>query len=129
VNVETEMSMSTIYDEVQRGPKGPPGTPACLIHPWTGEEVYDFDIDKYLELFEKGEKGMSYEFQGFAAQGWQCPICKRVYSPTTSMCLYCGGEQKTIVSTGTSTDKLIPGEEHEIIRSGDNGKVYPVARP
>lgn len=23
-------------------------------------------------------------------QGWQCPICKRVYSPTTIMCLYCG---------------------------------------
>ena len=22
-------------------------------------------------------------------QGWQCPCCKRVYSPTTVMCLYC----------------------------------------
>ena len=23
-------------------------------------------------------------------QGWQCPICKRVYSPFTPMCYYCG---------------------------------------
>ena len=30
--------------------------------------------------------------ENFAQQGWQCPICKRVYSPMTSMCYYCGGE-------------------------------------
>ena len=24
-------------------------------------------------------------------QGWQCPICKRVYNPRQEMCLYCGG--------------------------------------
>ena len=23
-------------------------------------------------------------------KGWQCPVCNRVYSPTTVMCLYCG---------------------------------------
>lgn len=34
---------------------------------------------------------------GFAQQGWQCPVCKRVYSPTTPMCLYCG--HGTITST------------------------------
>lgn len=27
----------------------------------------------------------------FAQQGWQCPICGRVYSPSTPMCLFCGG--------------------------------------
>ena len=27
-----------------------------------------------------------------ALQGWQCPICKRVYSPTTPFCYYCGNE-------------------------------------
>lgn len=31
----------------------------------------------------------------FIPQGWRCPICKRVYSPTTSLCLYCGNEQYT----------------------------------
>lgn len=25
----------------------------------------------------------------FINQGWQCPVCHRVYSPSTSMCLYC----------------------------------------
>jgi hypothetical protein len=24
-----------------------------------------------------------------AAQGWQCPLCKKVFSPTTAQCLYC----------------------------------------
>lgn len=32
-------------------------------------------------------------------QGWQCPICGRVYSPFTPMCYYCGGEQKIETST------------------------------
>lgn len=45
---------------------------------------------------------MNIEFEGFAQQGWQCPICKRVYSPFTPMCWYCGnGEQITVTSTGT----------------------------
>ena len=44
---------------------------------------------------------MSYDFKGFVQEGWMCPICKRIYSPTTPMCWYCGGEQKTVVSTGT----------------------------
>lgn len=40
-----------------------------------------------------------------AQQGWQCPICGRVYSPITPMCYYCGGEQKTITYT-TSTENV-----------------------
>ena len=36
----------------------------------------------------------------FAQQGWQCPICKRIYSPHTFMCYYCSN-QETVVSTGT----------------------------
>ena len=36
----------------------------------------------------------------FAQQGWQCPICKRVYSPHTFMCYYCSN-QETVASTGT----------------------------
>ena len=27
-------------------------------------------------------------------QGWQCPICKRVYNPRQEMCLFCGQEEK-----------------------------------
>ena len=42
--------------------------------------------------------------------GWQCPVCNRVYSPTTSMCYYCGSEQdKTVVNTtGTKVDWTMP---------------------
>ena len=36
-----------------------------------------------------------------APQGWQCPICKRVYSPSTMMCYYCGGD--TVKSTDPSS--------------------------
>lgn len=30
--------------------------------------------------------------QSFCQQGWECPKCGRVYSPSTSMCRFCGGE-------------------------------------
>jgi methionyl-tRNA synthetase len=33
-------------------------------------------------------------------QGWECPKCKRVYSPTTPMCMYCPQS----IASGTSTD-------------------------
>jgi len=36
----------------------------------------------------------------FIPQGWQCPICKRVYSPSTTMCYYCGNEK---ISAATTT--------------------------
>ena len=43
----------------------------------------------------------------FAPQGWQCPICKRVYSPWESMCRYCGGEINTVNSPSTTGTPLI----------------------
>lgn len=42
----------------------------------------------------------------FAQQGWQCPICKRVYSPFTPWCYYCGGESKTWTDTSTDTSSV-----------------------
>lgn len=44
-----------------------------------------------------------YNEPTFAQQGWQCPICKRVYSPMTPMCYYCGDNSVTITSTGTGS--------------------------
>jgi hypothetical protein len=41
--------------------------------------------------------------ENFAQQGWQCPICKRVYSPATFMCYYCGDNSVTVTSTGTGS--------------------------
>lgn len=35
-------------------------------------------------------------------QGWRCPVCGRVYSPTTPMCFYCSNKEGTVQTTGTS---------------------------
>lgn len=42
-----------------------------------------------------------FDNQFFAQQGWQCPICKRVYSPTTAMCYYCGNGETVTTTTVT----------------------------
>ena len=35
-------------------------------------------------------------------QGWQCPVCHRVYSPDTVMCLHCGdAEAVTVTYSGS----------------------------
>ena len=50
----------------------------------------------------KGEKEkLSWDYEMLAPQGWQCPVCKRVYSPTTMMCFYCGGIEVTDHTTMT----------------------------
>jgi rubredoxin len=36
----------------------------------------------------------------FIPQGWECPKCKRVYSPTTIMCISCP-TQTSITTTNT----------------------------
>ncbi len=48
-------------------------------------------------------------------QGWQCPICKRVYSPTTFMCFYCGGESKTFATTTTPGSATVTINPYTII--------------
>ena len=71
----------------------------------------DINIDNYgrssggnnLNFFE-------YYNSGFAPQGWQCPICGRVYSPTTPMCYYCS--RKTEIMTTTSTAIPQPDTEN-----------------
>ena len=41
--------------------------------------------------------------ENFVQQGWQCPICNRVYSPATPMCYYCGDNSVIVTSTGTGS--------------------------
>lgn len=53
---------------------------------------------------------MSYEFAGFAQQGWVCPKCGRVFSPTTPMCYYCGNG---VVTTTTTTNIETPKTEED----------------
>ena len=38
------------------------------------------------------------DFFNHAEQGWQCPICKRVYAPSVPMCFYCGNTRITTTS-------------------------------
>ena len=38
----------------------------------------------------------------FIQQGWECPKCNRVYSPTTSMCSNCPQKSQSFTSSGTS---------------------------
>ena len=38
----------------------------------------------------------------YTPQGWQCPCCQRVFSPTIAMCLYCGPNKRVL--TAPSTD-------------------------
>lgn len=38
---------------------------------------------------------------GYAPQGWQCPVCGRVYSPSTTMCFYCNNSPTNTNSNGT----------------------------
>ena len=40
-------------------------------------------------------------------QGWQCPLCKRIYSPLTPMCWYCGEEGATKTYTTTSETRAM----------------------
>lgn len=61
-------------------------------------------------------------FEGFAQQGWQCPICRRVYSPSTPMCYYCGNEETvTTTSYNFTIDKkkeIIDGWMAEQLKNG-----------
>ena len=45
------------------------------------------------------------------AQGWQCPICKRVYSPFVQMCMYCGKKYIQMPTIPTTTVTRLPQEQ------------------
>lgn len=47
---------------------------------------------------------------GFIQQGWECPRCHRVYSPSQSFCLYCNNKRITYRST-TATPEWIYRED------------------
>ena len=41
-------------------------------------------------------------YQSWGPQGWRCPECGRVYSPTTPMCFYCSNKEATIQTDKTT---------------------------
>lgn len=48
--------------------------------------------------------GIPFGWPGYAItpQGWQCPACQRVYSPSMVMCSYCPAEPVTTTGSGTA---------------------------
>lgn len=42
----------------------------------------------------------------FIPQGWECPKCGAVMSPTTSVCVNCNGQVQVTVSTATNISYL-----------------------
>lgn len=44
-----------------------------------------------------------YDTPQFIPQGWQCPVCKRVYAPGYPWCTFCG--QETYVTNATKPEK------------------------
>ena len=47
----------------------------------------------------------------FGQTGWICPKCGRVFSPFTTMCPYCKGNDNSNLITGTDTDSIKWGKE------------------
>ena len=44
-----------------------------------------------------------YDNMNYIPQGWQCPVCHRVFAPTTPWCYFCGGETTTTTGILTTT--------------------------
>jgi uncharacterized OB-fold protein len=44
---------------------------------------------------------------GFVQQGWQCPVCGAVYSPTTPMCYNCTGWKSSNIYRTSTGDSVI----------------------
>ena len=42
---------------------------------------------------------MNIEFEGFAQQGWQCPVCKKIYAPNIPECLHCNNVEAELNTT------------------------------
>lgn len=64
-------------------------------------------VEHYIkeEKEELSLENFQHNLFSAAMQGWQCPICKRVYSPFTHMCLYCNNKEiTTITLPNTSTN-------------------------
>ena len=64
----------------------------------------------------------------FVPQGWECPKCKRVYSPTTLMCIACPQfsgftSSETIpISTSTTTSCTTSTRIHNFVAGKGTSK-------
>jgi len=59
-------------------------------------------------------------YYSWGPEGWRCPECGRVYSPTTPMCFYCSNKEGTVLSTGTGINDSKWWEEY--LKQSQTGK-------
>ena len=67
---------------------------------------------------------MSWNYDCYVPQGWQCPVCRRVYSPGTPWCYFCGNEQ-----TVTTTDIEINKHPYTIEREEEKSNMPDLDEP
>ena len=65
----------------------------------------------------------------FGQQGWICPMCGRVYSPYTQMCLFCKPDNITTISNLSDlSNKNVSEEElkenRKTVQKGTNYGIY-----
>lgn len=56
---------------------------------------------------------MDWDRINFVRQGWQCPVCRRVYSPDTPMCYSCSNYETittTTLNVGTKKKSLLDSQ-------------------
>lgn len=51
-----------------------------------------------------------YDTPYFIPQGWQCPVCGRVYAPSFPFCTVCGN-QEAVTTTNVTTNVYKPSDE------------------
>ena len=67
---------------------------------------------------------MYYSHDNWYQQGWVCPKCGRVYSPSTPMCFNCGNNETT-----TATTTTIPVNIKSLLNSSDTFRIHPEDEP
>lgn len=55
----------------------------------------------------------------FVPQGWQCPICGRVYAPSTPWCYFCGNQETYTTTTTSETITSGSAPKREYPESGE----------
>ena len=51
-------------------------------------------------MFSTTTTGNTYNYMKLGAQqGWQCPLCNRIFGPFVQECLYCKKKEYTLTST------------------------------
>ena len=66
-----------------------------------------------------------YNLLDYIPKGWQCPVCKRVYSPSIPVCSYCGD---AVTKTNIEPSDWLKAlqEANEIVESADDEDIPPI---